>query len=46
MFSFFTMNVADNNAFTGSLPSEIELLTGLTYLDLGKWKYLVDHSKC
>ena len=40
------MNVLDNAAFTGSLPSEIGLLTELVDLTLGKWKYLVDHLHC
>ena len=40
------MNSAANNGFTGSLPSEIGLLTELTYLGLGEWKYLVDHFDC
>ena len=37
---------AASNAFTGSLLSEIGLLTGLSYLHLGKWKYLVGQLDC
>ena len=43
---FSAINIADNNDFTRSLPSEIGLLAGLTYLRLGKWMYLVDHFDC
>ena len=43
---FFTIIAPDGNEFNGSLPSEIGLLTGLSNLDLGKWKYLVDHLDC
>ena len=38
----FSMNIADDNAFTGSLPSEIGLMTGLTDLILDKWKQYLD----
>ena len=44
--SFFTINSAGYNVFNGSFPSELGLLTELTYLSLGKWKYLVDHLDC
>ena len=40
------MYIAGYNAFTGSLPSEIGLLTGFLYLTLGKWKYIIDHLDC
>ena len=43
---FSTMNATDSNNFTGSFPSEIGLLTGLTYLSLCKSKYLVHHLSC
>ena len=43
MCLLFTTNSAGNNAFIGSIPSEIWLLTGLDVLMLGKLKYLVDH---
>ena len=33
----FVWNLADNNSLTGSIPSEIGLLTELTNLELGKW---------
>ena len=34
------MNAADNNYFTGSIPSVIGVLSGLFRLSLGKVKYL------
>ena len=40
------MNDTVNNAFTGSIPSEIGLVTGLSILYSRKWKYLVDHLDC
>ena len=40
--SSLTMNVAGYNSFTGLLPSEIGLLSGLFGLNLGKLKYFVD----
>ena len=44
--SIFTLNPTVNNNFTGSLPSEIGLLTEIAYLAFGKWKYLVDYLDC
>ena len=43
---FFTIIAPDGSEFSGSLPSEIGLLTGLSSLGSGKWKYLVDHLDC
>ena len=40
------MNAAGHNGFTGTIPSEIGLLTGLWFLSLGKWNYIVDHFDC
>ena len=40
------MNDAGVNGFTGTIPSEIGLLTGLNYLSFGKWNYIVDHFDC
>ena len=41
-----TIYAAENNVFTGTLPIEIELLTKLSYLTLGEWKYLDEHLVC
>ena len=40
------MNAAGYNEFTGSVPTEIGLITGLKYLDLSEWKYIVDRLDC
>ena len=34
--SLFGMNIVDSNSLTGTVPSEIGLMTELTYLSLGK----------
>ena len=34
-----SLNPVDQNQLTGSLPSEVGLLTSLTLLDLGEWIY-------
>ena len=36
--SLFGMIIVADNDFTETIPSEIELLTGLSYLSLGKWE--------
>ena len=42
--NFFSLCMpADNNDFTGKISSNIVLLNRLSYLSLGKWKYVVDH---
>ena len=36
--SLFGMNIVAYNDFTRTIPSEIGLMIGLTYLDLCKWE--------
>ena len=34
---FLVLNLADDNSLTGTIPSEIGLLTELTFIELSKW---------
>ena len=42
-WSLFTITDTEFNDFTGTIPSELGLLTGLNYLSFGKWMYIFDH---
>jgi len=36
-FVFGSVYITDNNAFTGTLPSEIAMMTNLNYMNLCTW---------
>ena len=38
LYSLLVINIADDNAFTGTIPSYIGLMTRLFYLNLRKWE--------